>query len=150
MHGTDTIVVSHHIIWRDLMPVDVALYTKEIGGRQFAFDTGDIAYADGETKNILKNIGTNIATIPLRKRQITFTIRGANASDIQTLFQARDNSIITIVNAAGEITGEDITIGADTIYNTLLILAQAGPPITVAGIPLVEQTTVRYDSQKYV
>lgn len=131
------------------MPIEVALFQKNIGGKNFAFDTGDIAFSDGETKNILKNTGTGIVTIPLRKRQVTFTIRGANSSDIQSLFQARDNSVLALINATGDIAGEDIVIGADLIEGTLLTQAQAGPPITVAGIPLVEQTTVRYDSQVY-
>lgn len=131
------------------MPIEVALFQKNIGGKNFAFDTGDIAFSDGETKNILKNTGTGIVTIPLRKRQITFTIRGANSSDIQSLFAARDNSVLALINATGDIAGENIVIGVDTIEGTLLTQAQAGPPITVAGIPLIEQTTVRYDSQVY-
>lgn len=132
------------------MPISVALFQKVIGGRQFAFDTGDIAFGDAETKEVLKNTGVDIAKIPLRKRQVTFTIRGANAGDIQSLYAARENTILRLVNATGVVQGEDIQIGADKIYNALLIDVQAGPPITVAGIPLIEQVTVRYDSQVYV
>lgn len=132
------------------MPVSVALYTKQIGGRQFAFDTGDIAFGDVTTRDVPKNVSTDIVNIPLRKRQVTFTIRGANSADIQTLYAARDNTITQLVNATGVVQGEDITIGADTIYNALLMDVQAGPPITVGGIPIIEQVTVRYDSQVFV
>lgn len=132
------------------MPVSVALYQKEIGGRTFAFDTGDISFGDAETKEVLKNISTDILRIPLRKRNVTFTIRGANATDIETLYAARDNTITQLVNATSAVAGEDIVIGGDTLYNCILIDVQAGPPITVAGIPLIEQVTVRYDSTVYV
>lgn len=132
------------------MPITVALYQKQIGGRTYAFDTGDISFGDAETKEVLKNTGVDIVRIPLRKRQITFTIRGVNASDIQTLEAARENAITQLVNATGVVTGEDIVVGATTIYNALLLDVQAGPPITVGGIPLVEQVQVRYDSQSYV
>lgn len=132
------------------MPVAVSLYTKTIGGRQFAFDTGDISFGDKETKEVMKNVGTDIAKIPLKKRQVTFTIRGANAADIQALYAERDDTITRLVNATGVVEGEDIEIGADTIYNALLMNVTAGPPITVAGVPLVEQVQVVYDSQVYV
>lgn len=132
------------------MPITVALYQKTIGGRTYAFDTSDISFGDAETKEVLKNTGVDIVKIPLRKRQVTFTIRGVNSGDIQTLFTARENTITQLVNATGTVSGEDIAIGADTIYNALLLDVQAGPPITVGGIPLVESVTVRYDSQSYV
>lgn len=132
------------------MPIAVALFQKNIGGTNYAFDTGDISFGDAETKEVLRNIGTDIVKIPLRKRQVTFTIRGANSANLQSLYAARDNSINTLINAAGTITGENIPIGADVIYNALLLDVQAGPPITVAGQALVEQVTVRYDSQVYV
>jgi hypothetical protein len=44
------------------MPVSVALFTKTIGGRQFAFDTGDISFGDAETKEVLKNVSTVCST----------------------------------------------------------------------------------------
>lgn len=131
------------------MPITVALFNKTIGGRQFAFDTGDIAFGDAETKDVVRNLGTTITTITLRKRNVTFTIRGANAADITTLYTARDNVTNQLVNATGPVAGEDIPIGGDVIYNALLKDVQAGPPITIAGVPVIESVTVRYDSQDW-
>lgn len=132
------------------MPIDVALFQKNIGGKDFAFDTGDIAFGDAETKQIPKNVGTDILTIPLRKREVTFTIRGANSADIIALFAARESSINQIVNATEPLAGEDIPIGADTIYGALLIDVQAGPPIKVGTTFIVEQTTVVFRSTRFV
>lgn len=132
------------------MPIAVALYQKQIGGRTYAFDSGDISFGDVETREVLKNTGIDIVRIPLRKRNVTFTIRGVNSSDIQSLLTARENAVLQLVNATGAVTGEDIPVGADTIFNALLLDVQAGPPITVGGIPLVESVTVRYDSQVFV
>lgn len=132
------------------MPVTVSLFTLDIGGRTFAFDTGDISFGDAETKEVQKNVGTDIVKFTLRKRQVTFTIRGANSGDLTALYQERDNNITQLVNASGAVAGTDIAIGADTIYSALLLDVQAGPPITIAGVPIVEQVQVRYDSQVYV
>jgi hypothetical protein len=132
------------------MPIKVALFSKEIGGNPYAFDTGDIAFGDAETKEVTKNVGSGIVKFTLRKRQVTFTIRGVNAAQITNLYAERDNSVLRLVSAVGEVTGEDITIGADTIYSALLLDVQAGPPTEIAGIPLIEQVTVRYDSQVFV
>lgn len=132
------------------MPIEIALFQKEIGGRLFAFDTGDIAFGDGQTKDILRNVGTDIVTFQLRKRQVTFTIRGANGPDIQALYSERDNNILRLVNATGPVEGEDITVGGEIIYSALLLDVQAGPPIRVAGVPIIEQVAVRFDSQKFV
>lgn len=130
------------------MPIQVALYTKTIGGRQFAFDTGDISFGDAETKDIPRNTGTDITTIQLRKRSVTFTIRGANAADIQAMYGERDDNITQLVTA-GTVTGADIEISGDTIYNAYLRQVTPGAPITVAGQPLIEQTTVEFVSQQY-
>lgn len=132
------------------MPIDVALFQKNIGGKDFAFDTGDISFGDAETKQIPKNVGTDILIIPLRKREVTFTIRGANSADITALFAARESSINQIVNATEALVGEDIPIGADTIYGALLIDVQAGPPIKVGTTFIVEQVTVVFRSTKFV
>lgn len=132
------------------MPIDVALYTKTIGGKQFAFDTGDISFGDAETKDVVKNVGTDILSFSLRKREVTFTIRGANASDLTALFTARDNSINQIVSATEPLTGEDIAIGADTIFSALLVDVQAGPPIKIGDTFLVEETSVVFRSTKFV
>lgn len=132
------------------MPIQVALYTKEIGGRQFAFDSGDISFGDAETKEVQRNVGTDIVRFTLRKRQVTFTIRGATSNDIQGLYGERADNINRLVAATGIVPGEDIDIGGETIFNALLLDVQAGPPITVAGVPVIEQVQVRYDSQVYV
>lgn len=132
------------------MPISVALYQKQIGGTTYAFDTGDIAFGDAQTKEVLKNTGVDIVTIPLRKRNVTFTIRGVNAANIEALETAREDAINQLVNATGLVQGEDIVIGATTIYNALLLDVQPGAPIIVGGIPLVEQVQVRFDSQRYV
>jgi len=131
------------------MPVTVALYTKIIGGRQFAFDTGDISFGQAENKDVLKNVGIDIVKITLQKRQVTFTIRGANAGDLAALYTTRENNITRLVNANGLVQGEDLQIGGDVIYNALLLDVQAGPPITVQGVPIIESVQVRYDSQVY-
>lgn len=132
------------------MSIQVALYTREIGGRQYAFDTGDIAFGDAETKEVDKNVGTDILSIPLRKRQVTFTIRGANAADVEALTQARSQSILDIVNATEPLTGEDIQIGGDVILGAILIDVQAGPPIGIGGTSLVETVAVTYNSTVFV
>lgn len=132
------------------MPVQVSLYQQQIGGRTFAFDSGDISLGDGETKEILRNVGNDIVRFTIKKREITFTIRGANATDITSLYAERDNNITQLVNATGPVTGQDIEFGGDTIYSALLLDIQAGAPITVAGVPIIEQVQVIYRSQVYV
>lgn len=132
------------------MPINVSLFTKTIGGTQYAFDTGDISFGDAETKEVVKNVGTDILSFPLRKRQVTFTIRGANAANITSLYQAREDSINQLVNATEPVTGEDIVIGGDTIYGAILIDVQAGPPIQIGSTSLVEQVSVVYNSTQFV
>jgi hypothetical protein len=99
---------------------------------------------------LVKNVGTDILQFTLRKRQVTFTIRGCNAADVQALNQARDNSILQVVNATEPLTGEDIVLGGDTIYGAILVDVQAGPPIGIGSTSLVEQVSVVYNSTVYV
>lgn len=132
------------------MPINVSLFQKVIGGTQYAFDTGDISFGDAETKEVVKNVGTDILSFTLRKRQVTFTIRGANAANITNLYQAREDSILQVVNATEPVTGEDIVLGGDTIYSAILVDVQAGPPIGIGSTSLVEQVSVVYDSTVYV
>lgn len=131
------------------MPIDVALYQKEINGRTYAFDTGDISFGDAGTKDVLRNTGIDIVSVQLRKRQVTFTIRGATGADLANLYAERDNNIIQLLTST-TVLGEDIQIGQDTIYKALLLDVQSGPPITVAGQALIESIQLRYDSQVYV
>lgn len=132
------------------MPIGVALFTQQIGGKQYAFDTGDISFGDAETKDVDRNVGTDIINFTLRKRQVTFTIRGANAADVQSLVQAREDSILQLVNATEPVTGEDIVLGGDTIYSAILVDVQAGPPINIGSTSLVETVEVTYDSTVFV
>jgi hypothetical protein len=132
------------------MPIDVDLFTLDIGGRQYAFDTGDISYGDAETKEVPKNLGTSIINLSFRKRNVTFTIRGANGTDLENLYQTVDDNKLALVNATAPVTGEDLQIGADTIYDALLLDVQAGPPLNVGGNSIIEQVQVRYDSQVWV
>ena len=132
------------------MPINVSLFQKIIGGKQYAFDTGDISFGDAESKNVVKNVGTDILQFTLRKRQVTFTIRGANAADVASLNQAREDSILQVVNATEPVTGEDIPIGGDTIYSAILVDVQAGPPIGIGSTSLVEQVSVVYNSTVFV
>jgi hypothetical protein len=132
------------------MPINVSLFTKTIGNRQYAFDTGDISFGDVESKQLVKNVGTDILQFTLRKRQVTFTIRGCNAADVQALNQAREDSILQVVNATEPLTGEDIVLGGDTLYGAILVDVQAGPPIGIGSTSLVEQVSVVYNSTVYV
>lgn len=132
------------------MPIQVALYSKQIGGKTFAFDTGDISYGDAGTKEVPINVGVDVLTVTLRKRQVTFTIRGATGADLQNLYTERDNVITQLINATAPVTGEDIQIGEDIIYSALLKDVQAGPPINVGGRSIIEQLTVVYDSTVFV
>ncbi|MEM9149375.1 MAG: hypothetical protein AAGB19_02835 [Cyanobacteria bacterium P01_F01_bin.3] len=132
------------------MPINVSLFQRNINGIQYAFDTGDINFGDADTKDIVKNIGNDILSFTLRKRQVTFTIRGANSANVQSLIQAREDSILQVVNATEPVQGEDIVIGGDTIYSAILVDVQAGPPIGIGSTSLVEQVTVVYDSTVFV
>lgn len=131
------------------MPITISLYQKTIAGKTYAFDQDDISFGDVETKEVQRNIGTDIVTISLRKRQVTLTVRGANANDLASLYAEREANIMLLLTSDGAVTGEDITIGADTIYNTLLLDVNPQAPIVVAGIPLAQVELV-YNSQVYV
>lgn len=132
------------------MPIQVSLFTFTIGGKQYAFDTGDIAFSDASTKQIPKNVGTDILEIPLRKRRVTFTIRGASGTDLTNLVAERENVLLQIVNATEPVTGDDIQIGADIIYSAILTDVQPGVPIEVGGNSILEQVQVVYDSTVFV
>ena len=132
------------------MPITVSLFQYTVGGSTFAFDTGDISFGDAVTKQVQKNIGTDILEITLRKRQVTLTARGVNAAQLAAIYLERDNNVTTLVNATSTVAGTDILVGADTIYSALLLDVQSGPPITVAGVPIVEQVQMRFDSTVYV
>lgn len=134
---------------RSCMPITVALFSLNIGGRDFAFDTPDISFGDGNTKDVERNIGSDILKFTLRKRQVTLTIRGATKDDIEGIYAELENNINRLLNANGPVAGTNIVIGADTIENAILLSVQSGPPITIGGVPVIEQVQVRYDSQSY-
>ena len=119
------------------MPVDAAVYTIEINDQQFTFDQSDIAFKDVGTKSLKKSLSTGIATIPARKRQVTFTFRGLDESAVQALKRALADSS----------TVKDIQLGADIIYDARLTAVKASPIISVRDIRFAEEVVVQFTSQ---
>lgn len=131
------------------MGLTVEYFSIQIGKNTYALDTGDIQIGTAQTKDIPKNLGTRIATIPLKQDQVTFTIKGINTADMANLSAARDDSVRRIVHAVGQIQGKDIDLGGYVVENALLLSVEPSAPIIVDGISLMEQVSVRFDSQNY-
>ena len=101
-------------------------------------------------RSVPVNVGVDILSVPLRKRQLTLTARGVNANALASLFQERENVVETLLNATAPVTGDNIVIGPDTLYSMLLSDVQ----ITEAPIQVGSNSTttvqIVYNSTVYV
>lgn len=132
------------------MPIQVNLFSLVIGSITLAFAQGDISFGEVETLDVPVNVGVDILSVPLRKRQLTLTARGVNANALASLFQERENVVETLLNATAPVTGDNIVIGPDTLYSMLLSDVQ----ITEAPIQVGSNSTttvqIVYNSTVYV
>ena len=122
------------------MPVSVALYQKEIGGRTFAFDTGDISFGDAETKEVLKNISTDAVPAPGKVEVGSADRNGTVVGSTRKMMQLL-RTIPLNKNAMDQTPAENMIAGATSTESPILADAWNNPIIFVPADGLTGVTT---------
>lgn len=123
--------------------IEVELFTF----REFAFEPGDISFGDGETKDVIINSNGKLNKVQISQPTITFTIKGAIASDVEAFDAERANNIRALLNR--NLSGETIEIAGKTITNSWLARVTPSAPIKVGGIEILESLQLEFRSQDY-
>lgn len=129
------------------MAVSIVLFQLDIGGRTIAFDSGDISFGQGETRDLAFNRNGKISTVTVAKAQVTLTIRGGTSADLAAVEAERENNIDALI-AGTEVT-QNIDIGGKMIGNALLKQVNPSGPITIQGTTNFETIELVYESADY-
>lgn len=127
--------------------IEVELFTKEINGQVFAFEPADISFGDGESKDILINSGGKLTKVNISQPTITFTVKGAIASDVESFDALRSANILALLNRTA--VGETIAIAGKQITNAVLLKVTPSAPMKVANIEIIESVQLEYKSLDY-
>lgn len=112
-----------------------------------AYDSGDISFGDGESKDITINTGTTINKVTLTKKTVTFKARGCSGSDLAILESKRDAAISQMLR--GGAPGADINILGKVIESAYVSKVTPSAPIKVDGIVIFESIDTEYTSQVF-
>lgn len=127
--------------------ISVELFTKTINGQVFAFEPADISFGDGESKEVLINSGGKITKVSISQPTVTFTVKGAIASDVVSFDALRGDNVLALLNRTA--IGETIEIAGKTITNAYLAKVTPSAPMKVAGIEVIESVQLEYRSMDY-
>lgn len=112
-----------------------------------AYDSGDISFGDGESKDITINTGTAINKVAITKKTVTFKARGCSGANLAGLEAKRDAAISQMLR--GGAAGENINVLGKVIENAYLSKVTPSAPITVDGIVNFESIDTEYVSQVF-
>lgn len=112
-----------------------------------AYDSGDISFGDGESKEITINTGTAINKVNLTKKTVTFTARGCSNANLTALEAKRDAAVRSMLR--GQTPGVNINVLGFTIEKAYLSKVTPSAPITVDGITNFESIAVEYSSSVF-
>ncbi|HEY9764631.1 MAG TPA: hypothetical protein V6D07_19040 [Trichocoleus sp.] len=115
--------------------------------RGFALEPSDISLGDGESLDVAINSNGRLTKFQITQPTITFTVKGALASDVQTFDAERSNNIRSLINRTA--VGEDIPISGKTITNALLLKVTPSAPIKVGGVEIIESMQLEFRSFDY-
>lgn len=123
--------------------IDVELFQF----RGFAFQPGDIQFGDGESLDVLINSGGRQTKFQVSQTTVTFTVKGALASDVASFETERANNIRSLLNRTA--VGEDIPISGKIVPGALLLKVTPTAPITIGGVEIIESMQLEFRSFDY-
>ncbi len=113
------------------------------------FDTDDISFGEVESIEVPVNGGASgdITTIPLRKRQVTLTARGATEDDVRRLEALRGDNVTALL--AKQDVGIDLDFGGFPIPKAYLADVTPGGFRKVNGKVVYDSIELLVNAQRY-
>lgn len=125
------------------MAIDVNFYQFQ----GYAFKPESISFGDGESLDVKINRGGNIATVPIVKRTVTFSLEGATDVDLANFEAERESNISGLIS--GSTSGQNIDVMGYLIESAILTKVTPSAPINVNGFVIFDKIDLEYSSLKY-
>lgn len=127
------------------MPIAVRNYFQFKG---YAVAPEDISWGEAASNEVSINRGGTLTTSKLTRYTVQLTLRGLSESQASAFVtEAKANTRRLI---RGSATLEDLQFGSKTLEQSVLITAVPSVSIAVAGVGIVEQLQLTYESQVFV